>query len=64
MDYLHTVNDWLKVIVPILITGVGIITYGLFHDVSRIEKRLLEGDMVLYRIEQLEIDVKELQKVK
>ena len=57
-------NDWLKIIVPVLLAGAGIVLYGLFIEVNRIENKLLEGDLVIYRIEQLEIDVKELQRNK
>jgi len=60
----HSMNDWLKIIVPIVLTGSGIMMYSLFTEIHRIEDKLLEGDLVIYRIEQLEIKVKELQRNK
>jgi len=55
------VSEWLKVIVPILITGLGAVVIGLFNDVKDIRSTQLEGKTWIYRIEQNEVKIKALE---
>ena len=54
-------EDWLKIIVPVIVTGMGVIIFELFSDVRRLESTLLGNKEYIYRIEQNEIKIKELQ---
>jgi len=54
-------SDWLKVLVPIVLTGMGAIIFGLFNDVKRINATQLEGQTWMYRIEQNELKIGKLQ---
>jgi len=54
-------NDWLKVIVPIFLTAIGAIMFGLFNQVADIKKVQLDGQVWTYRIEQNELEIKKLK---
>jgi len=56
------VDEWLKVIVPIVITGLGAIVIGLFSEVERIKETQIEGKTWTYRIEQNELKINKLQE--
>ena len=55
-------DEWLKVIVPIVITGLGAIVIGLFSEVERIKETQIEGKTWTYRIEQNELKINKLQE--
>ena len=54
-------NDWLKVIVPIFLTAIGAIMFGLFNQVADIKKVQLDSQVWTYRIEQNELEIKKLK---
>ena len=54
-------NDWAKVLVPIIMTAMGAVIFGLFADVKRINETQMEGQLYIYRIQQLELRVEELE---
>ena len=55
-------NEWLKIIVPVIITGLGAIVIGLFSEVERIKETQIEGKTWTYRIEQNELKINKLQE--
>ena len=56
-------NDWLKVIVPVLLTAMMAIIFNLFNKVSHIQETQVQSRVWTYRIEQNEIEIKKLQNV-
>jgi len=55
-------NEALKLIIPVLLTGLGVVVFSLYSDVGEIEKKQASGEEYVYRIEQLELSVRELQE--
>jgi len=55
-------NEWLKIALPILLTAMLSIMYGIFERVTRIEETQIASRVYVYRIEQLELKVKVMEK--
>jgi len=55
-------DDWLKVVVPVLLTGVGAMIINLYSDVSELQATLLGNNEYIYRIQQNEIKIDKLEK--
>lgn len=55
-------DDWLKVVVPVLLTGVGAMIINLYSDVSELHATLLGNKEYIYRIQQNEIKIDKLEK--
>jgi len=56
------VNEWVKIIVPIVLTGLGAMVIGLFNEVNTIKETQIEGKTWTYRIEQNELKINKLQE--
>jgi len=54
-------NDWLKVILPVFLTAIGALIFGLFNQVADIKRVQLDSQVWTYRIEQNELEIKKLQ---
>lgn len=55
-------NDWLKVMVPVLITAIGVMILNLYDDVKDIRDSQIRSKTWIYRIEQNEHKIKVLQE--
>ncbi|RKZ46093.1 MAG: hypothetical protein DRQ58_09285 [Gammaproteobacteria bacterium] len=55
-------DDWLKVVVPVLLTGIGAMIFNLYSDVSELHATLLGNKEYIYRIQQNEIKIDKLEK--
>ncbi len=55
-------NEWVKIIVPIVLTGLGAMVIGLFNEVNTIKETQIEGKTWTYRIEQNELKINKLQE--
>ena len=55
-------NDWLKVMVPALITAIGVMILNLYDDVKDIRDSQIRSKTWMYRIEQNEHKIKVLQE--
>jgi len=54
-------NDWLRVVFPLVITALAIILYDMHGDIVELEKRSASAEEYIYRIERLEAKVETLQ---
>ena len=50
-------DDWLKILVPVLLTAIGALVIGIMADINRIDNIQISSQEYIYRIEQLEIQV-------
>ena len=54
-------DDMFKIILPVLLTGLGVIVFSLYADIGEISQRQAASDQCIYRLEQVEMKVKELR---
>jgi len=55
-------DDITRMLVPLLITALGVVVFQLYGDVKHLETVQAEAHEYIYRIEQLETKVEELRK--
>ena len=54
-------TDLAKIVVPLILTAVGIFMYDMYQDIGVIQKRLNENNEFIYRIERNEVKIKQLE---
>ena len=54
------ISEWIKILLPVILTGLGVMVVELFSDVKNIEQRQEAGKVYVYRLGQVELKVKEL----
>ena len=54
-------NDWLKVLVPGLLTGIGVLIFTIVNDITEMKQTQISAGTWFYRIEQAEVDIQELK---
>ena len=50
-------QDWLKIIVPVVLSGILIAVSNLYDDVDELEKSVLHRDVLEHRMNTIECDV-------
>ena len=54
-------NEYAKIILPVVLTGIGAVLWTLIGSVADIKKTQVASQEYIYRIEQLEIKVKSIE---
>jgi len=54
-------TEWLKILIPVFITGASVIVYALFEDVRSIEDKQNVGQVYIYRLEKMELRLDKLE---
>jgi len=57
-------TDLAKIVVPLILTAVGIFMYDMYQDIGVIQKRLNENNEYVYRLERLETKMDSITKIK
>ena len=57
-------TDLAKIVVPLILTAVGIFMYDMYQDIGVIQKRLNENNEYVYRLERLETKMDNITKIK
>jgi len=54
-------NEWAKVIIPVVLTGLGAVVWALIVRVDKIQETQVASKEYIYRIKQNELKIKELK---
>ena len=57
-------TDLAKIVVPLILTAVGMFMYDMYQDIDVIQKRLNENNEYVYRLERLETKMDNITKIK
>jgi len=57
-------TDLAKIVVPLILTAVGMFMYDMYQDIGVIQKRLNENNEYVYRLERLETKMDNITKIK
>ena len=55
-------NEWSKVLVPILLTAIGVMVFDLFGEIKDIKEHQIKSNVWIYRVEQNEMKIKVLEE--
>jgi len=55
-------SELAKIIIPVMLTAILAIIAGIMADIDRIESKQQSSAVYIFRIEQNEIKIKELEK--
>ena len=55
-------NEWAKILIPILITAMGILVANMLMDIKSIKVTQIKSEMWIYRVEQNELKIKHLEE--
>jgi len=55
-------NEWAKILIPILITAMGILVANMLMDIKNIKVTQIKSEMWIYRVEQNELKIKHLEE--
>lgn len=47
-------NSWLRLVIPTLLLGIGVILVGVYEEIRAIDKGLTKMELLEWRIERLE----------
>jgi hypothetical protein len=58
--------DWLKILVPVLLVGLGVIFVGIYNEIRTLDKTVMSREVIdlraqhlMWRLEKLEEKAKE-----
>lgn len=54
-------DKWLQIIIPLILSGMGIIIFNLHTDIQEISGKQREAKEFIYRIEQTELRVRKIE---
>ena len=54
--------EWLKILIPVLLTAILAAIAGMLADINRIDSNQKASAVHIYRIDQNEIKIRELQE--
>jgi len=57
-------SEWLKILIPVLLTAILAMIAGVMSDIKRIDNKQQSSAVYIFRIEQNELKIKELEKNK
>jgi len=55
-------NEWAKILIPILITAMGILVANMLMDIKTIKLTQIKSEIWMYRVEQNELKIKHLEE--
>jgi len=55
-------NEWAKILIPIVITAMGILVANMLMDIKSIKVTQIKSEMWIYRVEQNELKIKHLEE--
>jgi len=55
-------NEWAKILIPIVITAMGILVANMLMDIKNIKVTQIKSEMWIYRVEQNELKIKHLEE--
>ena len=55
-------NEWAKILIPILITAMGILVANMLMDIKNIKVTQIKSEIWMYRVEQNELKIKHLEE--
>lgn len=50
-------EEWAKVVLPVILTGLMASIYGLYSDVAGIKEHQAGSEVYIYRLRQVELEV-------
>lgn len=50
-------NEWLKIIVPVILSAVGVFIWGMMQDINNLQDTQSEGMVHVHRLDVLETKV-------
>ena len=56
-------NEWLKIIVPLILTALGILVFDVIADINIIKNKQSEAQQYVYRVKQLELKVQKIENL-
>jgi len=55
-------NEWAKILIPIVITAMGILVANMLMDIKTIKLTQIKSEIWMYRVEQNELKIKHLEE--
>lgn len=53
-------NEWLKIVVPVILSAVGVFIWGMTQDIANIQEKQAEAMVQVHRLDVLETKVERI----